>query len=295
MTRTCTQVEAYAWIEAYLRDSSRFPWKTARYLSRKLREERQCRMPHDEIETMLHDRMQDGDVRYSQFPGRKSLDLLWGHRAQVGSLRELWDTELDGPRLEELVGEFEDHAVREDGEWVFLSHAFDDVVDVRAIRERLLDRGYGVWIAETEISDGEPIVKMVQAGLERSDLFALYATQRSLTSRWVLKEGAVAASRWNRPATLIVDSEDPHLVAGVRDWVRDGWTREGVVRLLERFPNEPVDPVAPTSLDSLFHEAFGQADTTTRSVVLFPGHDAGGVRPADDRWYLTLEEAFPGA
>jgi hypothetical protein len=254
-----------------------------------------CRLSAAAVEKLLHAHMGEGQVRYSQFPGRQSLDLLWGHRDAVGTLAHLWDTRMDAEKLREEVGDFEEHHVADDAEWVFLSHSFLDIEGTRLLREFLLERGYGVWMAETHVPGGESIVQQVQEGLENADRFALYATRRSLGSRWVLKEGGLAVRRWKLPATLIVDSSDEELVEAVRAWVESGWNIDALGPVAALMADDPIDPVAPTPLESLLISVLGEADAGTRSVVLFPTDAESARTTADERWFRALEEAFPSS
>lgn len=286
--------EVYAVVAQYLETRERLPWKTAGYLCRILRTDHECAIEPAKLETILLDRMGTGLVRYSQFPGRQSLDLLWGHESKIGQLEELWNPDLDAETVLSEIGTFEERQVPEDAEWVFLSHAFKDIAAIREIRGHLLDSGYGVWIAETHVTHGERIVNRVQEGLERAHRFALYATRQSLVSRWVLKEGGVAARRWRLPATVIVDRSDDALVAFFRAWAESGWTSGLIEEIPRRFPDAPLDPIAATDLSQLMVTALPEVDDTRCSVVLHPERPEDLEVQADLRWFRTLAEAFPG-
>ncbi len=147
-------------VEEILAASPRYPWKTARYLARKLRE-RDCRVTPAALEDALleHARSPGRRIRYSFFPARKTLDLLWGHVREVNDFERLPD-----PALADQVGEFEPCALPDEAPWYFLSHSFRDLKAVRDIREQLIARGYGVWIAEAEVFLGDMISYKVQEG-----------------------------------------------------------------------------------------------------------------------------------
>jgi len=284
--------DPYDFIVEFLSTRERLPWKTAAYLCRVLRKKLDFGISPKALETLLLSRMGDGPVRYSQYPGRQSLALIWGHVNNVGELDELWDIHLDEKLMREEIGNIEDCTAHETFEWIFLSHSFADFDAVSELRDVLFKLGYGVWIAETQIFHGDRIVDRVQAGLERSQRFALYATRASLRSRWVLKEGGVAARRWRLPATVIADRSDSELVAFFRAWVEDGWNPETLWRISELFPDAPVDPVAATDISQLIVTALSETVAEQRVVVLYPEHPDDVRTPIEHRWHRTLREAF---
>lgn len=283
--------DPYEFVAEFLRTRERLPWKTSAYLCRVLRDKLDYQIKPKALERLLLERMRDGKVRYSQYPGRQSLDLIWGHMDQVGALNELWELDLNN-ELQSEIGNIAERTVPKDAEWVFLSHSFADFHAVCKLRNDLFDIGFGVWIAETEILHGERIVERVQAGLERAQRFALYASRRSLCSRWVLKEGGVAARRWQRPATVIVDRSDNELVTFFHTWVEDGWAPETLWRISELFPDAPVDPVAATDINQLLVAALSETVAERRLVVLYPERADDVRTPLEDRWHRTLGEAF---
>lgn len=293
--REPTPDEAYKFIEGFLRSRKKRPWKTARYLSwkmRKMSKDADWRMDPRVLETLLHERMAAGKIRYSQFPGRQPLDLLWGHRDKVGDLEELWDTHLNADELRKKVGEFKDFELAKDAEWIFLSHSFVDVDAVRIQRDDLFQRGYGVWIAETGILEGDSIVDRVQAGLIRSDRFAFFATRDSLSSRWVLKEADVAR-RWTKPPTVIVDREDEPVRKLFRLWVETEWPAN-IADLINRLiPDQPADPVGATPISTLLVSALQHVEAGKRQVLLYPETEADRRLMPGERWYRTLDEVFP--
>lgn len=284
--------ETYDFVAEFLRSRERLPWKTSAYLCRVLRDKRGCSITPKALERLMLERMPDGPVRYSQYPGRQSLDLIWGHVDKVGALDELWELDLDEKKLSEAIGNIKERTVPKDAEWVFLSHSFADFDNVCKLRGDLFDLGYGVWIAETQILHGERIVDRVQAGLERTQHFALYATRASLGSRWVLKEGGVAARRWKRPATVVVERSDKELAEFFCAWVEHGWAPGTLDHISELFPDAPVDPIAATDINQLLVTALSET-VTDRVVVLYPEHAEEAQTPRKDRWYRTLAEAFP--
>lgn len=293
--REATPDEAYEFVEGYLRDKADFPWKTASYLCQRLKKRRRLAMRPDEMDALLRRRLARGAVRYSQFPGRQSLDLLWGHIGQVGRLAELWAPEMDREKLSELVGAFDDYEPPAGAQWVFLSHSFVDVDEVRRLKDELEQLGYAVWIAERAILQGESIVEAVQEGLKAADRFALYATRQSLASRWVLKEAGVA-NGWEKTPTIILDRRQADLVELFERWVEEGWSDALADSFRAAIPDLPADVIQPTELPTLLYSATRDLEPRDRRrVVLHPQTDADRRLAPGARWHKLLAEVFPAA
>lgn len=248
-----------------LANSERFPWKTARYLSRKLADEG-LRISEGDLEAALldHAKKPDRMLRYSYFPARKTLDLLWGHIDVVNDTNRL-----PAPHLENEFGNFEPCDLPADRIWCFLSHSFHDLPQVKQIYDGLRRLGYGIWLAEAEVLTGMMIVKAVQQGLEICDRFVLYASRNSIGSRWVLKEGLQAVERWKMQVTVIVDGHDQDMRALFGDWLEDRWNdslEERVNQLVSDFPPDP----AATMLSDLLIAGLGAVPVNRRVVVLYP-------------------------
>lgn len=276
-----------------LREAESYPWKTARYLTQRLATSRDFHMGTRALEDALldHARSPERVVRYSFFPARKTLDLLWGHVRNIRDFGTLPDPFLElRPEFLAEVGEFEPCDLSDDAIWCFLSHNFRDLDQVRELRTELIARGYGVWIAEAEILEGAMITQAVQEGLERADRFVLYVTRRSLGSRWVLKEASVAVNRWKLPPTVVIDGGDGELVELFRPWVQanwdDGWLARGMDRLLLDVDEEP----AATMLPDLLVGALRGVPRDSRRAVVHPAPEV--PLPAG---FTTLDAEFPRA
>lgn len=271
-------------VSEILAKSKRYPWKTAKYLSRKLRE-KGCRIDPETLEQALidHARLSDRKVRYSFFPARKTLDLLWGHVRVVNDFDRL-----PAPALEQHVGEFEPCSVPPDASWCFLSHNFQDLQTVIKIRDELLTRGYGVWLAEAEILLGDMITHSVQEGLDLSDRFIVYLTRNSLGSRWVLKETIVAINHWHLPPIVLVDGNDPPLIALFQDWLEAKWEYNSLGNRIDTLLLDASKEPAATMLPDLLVAGLDSVPQQDRTVVIYP--DPGQVVSPDFR---SLDEVFP--
>ena len=228
----------------------RFAWKTAKYLSKQLRE-RGCAIGKKECEDLLieHSKSRKRVVRYSSFPAKKSLDLLWGHISLVGELKTLPSIDLDTEH------EFYDPCnVPENAPWCFFSHSHQDLRPVLEIRAKLVKRGYGVWIFEAEIAEQARITDEVQKGLDRSKIFIVYVSRQALCSRWVLKEMLVAFNAQHLKHYIVVNGKDPDLVSFFQKWLVSGWADvnlwEETERLLRKV-DAPEENVAITEIPEL--------------------------------------------
>lgn len=253
-----------------LSESKRFPWKTARYLSSWLSDQGIAIAPETLEEALLeHANRAERRVRYSFFPARKSMDLLWGHVDVVNDPKNL-----PGPHLEEGYGEFQPCEALADVEWCFLSHSFRDLPVTRKIYDHLLDHGYGVWLSEAEVMTGAMIVRAVHKGLDLCDRFVLHATPESLGSRWVLKEGIEAVSRMSMPVTVIIDGDDEKIGALFDDWLKDRWDGDLEQRLQDLLSDSPPDPAA-TQLSDLLVVGLGKVPANRRVVLRLRRVDEG--------------------
>jgi len=285
MTSIATTVEK---AEKLLRDRPRYPWKTAAWLSRELRNHG-VSIASDALETaLLGAAGRDGRrVRYSIYPGRRTLDLIWGHVDHVGDGGSLPPPTLQpDPALAEQLGEITPCVVPEGAPWCFLSHNFHDARTALAIREELVGRGYGVWLAETEILHGEMITASVQQGLERADRFVVLMSGDALASRWVLKESGVAIRQLADPPVVVVDAAEPAVAALFVDWVRRTWSADRAERIDEIALHRGHEPSA-----TLLHEllaAFDDVPMGQRIVVLHPPPEGGAIAPL-----ATWDAVFP--
>lgn len=265
----------------YLAGERKRPWKTAGYVSRRLRKRYPDFPAAKRLEELFlaHAQQQDRVVRYSFFPARKSLDLLWGHKEAVKDFAELPSPEL----VEELAGEFEEVKIAPDAPWIFVSHSFRDLADVRKIHRRLSRHGYGVWLAETQILKNQMIHERVQEGLRGADRFALYLTSCSLASRWVLKEGLVAVASFGHAPVLILPGNDKRIVDLAKRWLARGWDA-GFDETLSRVLEDAGQPTerAPTPLEDLLQALLQRMQRDERSLSVFPDGRAHGLPSFDD-------------
>jgi hypothetical protein len=279
-------------VAALLEDAERFPWKTAPYLARRLAETRNVSVGPADLERALleHAGRENRLIRYSFFPARKTLDLLWGHVRNVGDSAELPPVLLRPEAdIAAMVGELEEPALPDDAPWCFLSHSFRDLQAVIALRDRLISRGYGVWIAEVQIEPGGMITEAVQKGLRGSDKLVAFMSPSSIGSRWVLKEISVAVHSARLPPVVIVDGTSTELIELFSAWASaaEGWP-DRVAAAVTQLVSGDHDEHAATELPSLVVAGLGDVPPGERRAVVFPeGHRSGG-HPC-----LTMEEAFP--
>ncbi len=271
----------------------RFAWKTAKYLAGQLRKSGLA-IDAEALDALLieHARLPEAVLRYSAFPARKNLDTLWGHKDIVGELASLPNLTLD-----------EEHAffgpcrVAENALWCFLSHNHHDLDTVWAIRSRLLERGYGVWVFEAEIGIDAHIGDAVQQGLARSDLFVVYASRHALQSRWVIKEMLVGLQGDMRPY-VVVDWKDRELCEFFASWLTTGWADVDIAAktdlLLAGIP-EPTEQVAVTDVVTLLQGMRDLCPEQERRLVIYAeeGEEDLAPLPFEHERLFDFDTAFP--
>jgi hypothetical protein len=188
------------------------PWMTATGLSRRLKEE------PAKIESILREHAQKPgrEVRYSYYPSEETLDILWGHVANVGEQRNL-------PALERLDEPVEYNTLPEDKDAprFFISHNHRDLEHVIGLRDQLVAKCYDVWIFESEIPQGVQVSDSVRKAIEHCEYFISYISARSIGSLWVQKE-VEAALRGVNEVSICLDGADRNLMNLFGNW-RNTW------------------------------------------------------------------------
>jgi hypothetical protein len=179
-------------------------WMTAPALVRYLTNEKSLNTTVAEVEELLIHAMEsspDCRIRYSYYPSRKTLDVLWGHTDIVGHQQFLPDLERIDP-----VEDTEPVDLPPNAPFVFLSHNYRDAHHAMELRRTLAEAKIGVWVFEHEIQSGGRIVDEVRTAIQKCDAFAIYLSRHSLGSLWVDKELDTAAS--SHQPLIIVDGTD---------------------------------------------------------------------------------------
>lgn len=210
-------------------------WMTARSLSRYLNENLNLSTTAGEIEELLINSMEPSStpkIRYSYYPSRKTLDILWGHTDVVGQQKVLPALERsDTPEDAEPIN------LPEHAPFVFLSHNHRDARHVMELRRMLARNDIGVWVFEQEIEQGDRIIEQVRSAIHQCDFFAMYLTRHSLGSLWVKKE--LEQAQIHRQPFIIVDGSDMEFLRVVQSYSEWG---KGNASLLNNLANS----TAPT-------------------------------------------------
>jgi hypothetical protein len=270
----------------------KYAWKTAKYLSKQLGKEG-CHISKEKLEDLLIASAQTPNrkIRYSSFPAKRTLDLLWGHVSLIGELSTLPNVDLDTQH------EYYDPSnVPADALWCFLSHSHHDLKTVLELRNKLRARGYGAWIFEAEISEQARITEEVQRGLAQSQIFIAYVSRRSLMSRWVLKEMLVAFNSEDLEPFVVVDAGDRELTSFFHKWLVSGWAHVNLDKETSRLLNgidELEERRATTAIPTLLEGLTG-CPPNKRHLVLH-ADDPLTMDPwlKWDQKLLTFNEAFP--
>lgn len=200
------------------------PWMTARAIARKLKVKHGIQLSQEEVEDILiaHSKLPNRKIRYSYYPSKKTLDVLWGHMASVGSQKNL--PELDS--IDEPLPQDEpDAQVNEQSPWFFISHNSRDLKQVLELKKLLSNKKYGAWIFEAEIPQHGQIASNVQEAIANCQYFMVYVSGNSIGSLWVQKEFEQAKRGKHIKPFIVVDGADQALLALFENW-KDQWPPE---------------------------------------------------------------------
>ena len=191
------------------------PWMTARGLANRIQSTAGIRHLPKNIETALieHAQLPRRQIRYSHYPSKKTLDILWGHIDVVGEKENLAELE----RLDEPV-QAGAAQVSEDAPWFFISHNHRDFKAALGLQGILLNHGFGAWLFETGIPQGGLIMPVVQQAVQECRFFLSYVTRRSLGSLWVQKEIESIRQTGCRDIFVVLDGHDPELLILFETW-----------------------------------------------------------------------------
>lgn len=260
---------------------------TARGLAKRIKRESGRVYPQSRIEAALveHCRSPERTLRYSHYPSKRTLDILWGHVDVVGEKRNLAELErVDDPDPEHASG------FAEDASWVFVSHNHRDFPAALKLRELLARHGFGAWLFENDIEQGEQIAPRVQQAIGECSLFLCYVTRRSIGSLWVRKEIEVALRAERCAAHVVIDGRDDKLRALFEAWTGE-WPpeRERTGAFCRQAAEKIGQPLGSrwterclTFMD-LLHEYVGG----TNRVLTFP------APPQDKPWQAKKLEMQP--
>lgn len=203
------------------------PWMTAAGLSRKIKSCTGADFPAADIERALvdHSQTEGRSIRYSHYPSKKTLDILWGHVEVVGEKQKLAELDrIDNPVYQpcERLGE--------NARWFFVSHNYRDLADTLQLRHLISRHKYGAWLFETEIPQGGQIAPLVQSAIKECDFFVSYVTRRSIGSLWVQKEIEVARRSGHCETHVIVDGKDEELLQLFESWTGEWPPQTEVIR-----------------------------------------------------------------
>jgi TIR domain len=266
------------------------PWMTATGLSRRLKDEHGFSIDPMEVELILeeHSRKPGREIRYSYYPSKRTLDILWGHVDMVGEQKYL-------PALERLDEPAEDSSSRvaENAPWFFISHNHRDLKLVIELRNQLVEGGYGVWIYETEIPLGDRIPASVREAIQDCEYFVTYVSARSLGSLWVQKE-IEAALGGTRNLCIVLDGEDERLLNLLKNWADTGPPDAGLVVEFCRVSASSIGKANDHSWINRcreFVEKFEEyLDRTNRVVIVFPSPRNRDLWQSEDLRIDSLDE-----
>ena len=116
-------------------------------------------------------------IRYSYYPSKKTLDILWGHVEVIGEKQDLAELDReDEPEYEPCEN------IPRNAPWFFVSHNHRDFGVAFELRRLISEKRYGAWLFETEIPRGGMITPLAGKGIRECKFFLAYVTRRSIGS-----------------------------------------------------------------------------------------------------------------
>ena len=259
---------------------------TARALARYLNTEKSLNTTAAEVEELLIHAMgcsPECGIRYSYYPSRKTLDVLWGHTDVVGHQQFLPDLErMDTPEDAEPVN------LPENAPFVFLSHNCRDAHQAMALRRILANENIGVWVFEHEIRPGDRIIDRVRTAIQKCDAFAMYLSRHSLGSLWVDKELDRAGIR-HQPL-VIIDGTDMEFLRMLQSYSYWGQGDSTLLRPIAA-STAPTQGRARTNWLSRYEEHARALNKLPGTLFTWPPLPEGSTVPSG-RFELKTISAF---
>lgn len=253
--------------------TSEKPWMTATGLSRKIKTLTGHEFPPSRIEKILiaHSQSPKRVIRYSYYPSKKTLDILWGHVEVVKENQNLPKLYcIEDPAYEQC------ESVPENARWFFVSHNYRDFGDVLQLQRLISKHKYGAWLFETNISKGAPIMSSVKEAIEECAFFLLYVTRRSIGSLWVQKEIEGALRSNDCEVYVVVDGRDKDLLQLFEDSTGEGEAQEFCSAAAQELSQSSHSDWA--SRCKKFVDKLGEYVEKTNKLLIYP------TLPENIRW-----------
>ncbi len=190
-------------------------WMTAKGLCKSLRLD----IDAEALEKNLieHSKSDGRKIRYSYYPSRKTLDILWGHVDVVKEQKFLPSLErTDSYQVEEV--DLQQTAIPPGAPWCFISHNHSDAENVFTLKKELVSKGIGGWVYQVEVGEGNLIINSVQNGIRSCEHFISYISLASLGSLWVQKEFSDIVRHGHEPVSLFVSGEESAVRSYFNSW-----------------------------------------------------------------------------
>ena len=144
-------------------------------------------------------------IRYSHYPSKRNLDMIWAHIKNIQRLEELYDY----TRVDEADRRFPDDL--RDYPCLFLSHSHRNQDRALYMRDFLLSHGINVWMSELDIVTGADIFVAINNGMENCVGIIADVTETSVQSVWVQKEFIVSLDQRNE-VYIVIDGNNGRLI-----------------------------------------------------------------------------------
>ncbi len=185
------------------------PWKSVGVLAKK------CGIQESYMRQLLLEYTNETDsenlmIRYSHYPSKRNLDMIWAHKKHIQKLEELYDyTRIDEPdrRFQEELNDYPR---------LFLSHSHRNRERALYLREFLLSYGVNVWMSELDIVRGQDIFVAIEKGRKSCLGIVADVTEDSVQSVWVQKE-FIASLHQDHNVCIVFDGNNGRLLESLHD------------------------------------------------------------------------------
>ncbi|MGQ1785146.1 MULTISPECIES: toll/interleukin-1 receptor domain-containing protein [unclassified Saccharicrinis] len=179
------------------------PWKSVSTLAKKFRVQ-ESYLRQILLEYCASAGKQDLKIRYSHYPSKRNLDMIWAHVKNVRELNELYDYS----RIDESDKRFPTYL----GNYprLFLSHSHKNKDRALYMRDYLYCQRINIWMSELDIIRGNDIFVAVNQGRNNCSGVLADVTEESIQSVWVQKE--FIASIQDIRVYIVVDGNNGRLI-----------------------------------------------------------------------------------
>ncbi|SMO81933.1 TIR domain-containing protein [Saccharicrinis carchari] len=244
------------------------PWKSVGVLAKKFNVQ-ESYLRQILLEYCSNVDKQNLKIRYSHYPSKRNLDMIWAHVNNIPDIEKLYDY----TRLDEPDKNFP--AYLENYPRLFLSHSHKNRDRALYMRDYLYCQGINIWMSELDIVPGDDIFMAVNQGRKNCTGFLADVTEESIQSVWVQKE--FIASLPDKQMYIVIDGNNGRLIEALNSDSPN-----------DIMPSLQITTMFPEYIDYLKNHIY-----KTGLVFSFP-YVKGALFNTEMKPLIALKEYFPG-